>query len=287
MGTIDFQQPIVSTTKTNMKLFLIAAVLVASVFAEPESEAKADAKPWLAYSNLGYAGWPYAAGYAAYPATYGLGYNGYATGYAGAHLIGKREADSEAKPWLTYANYGYAGYPYAATYGAYAYPSVYNTAYAAPVATYAGAHLIGKREAEADSEAKPWLTYANYGYAGYPYAATYGAYAYPSVYNTAYAAPVATYAGAHLIGKREAEADSEAKPWLTYANYGYAGYPYAATYAAGAYAYPSVYSTAYAAPVATYAGAHLIGKRSAEADSWYGFSGYASPYATYGGYYGR
>merc|ERR1712213_101165 len=97
------------------------------------------------------AGWPYAAGYAAYPATYGLGYNGYATGYAGAHLIGKREADSEAKPWLTY---GYAGYPYAATYGAYAYPSVYNTAYAAPVATYAGAHLIGKREAEADSEAK-------------------------------------------------------------------------------------------------------------------------------------
>merc|ERR1712244_8379 len=132
MGTIDFQQPIVSTTKTNMKLFLIAAVLVASVFAEPESEAKADAKPWLAYSNLGYAGWPYAAGYAAYPATYGLGYNGYATGYAGAHLIGKREADSEAKPWVTYA----------------------------------GAHLIGKREAEADSEAKPWLTYANYGYAG-------------------------------------------------------------------------------------------------------------------------
>merc|ERR1712122_119725 len=227
MGTIDFQQPIVSTTKTNMKLFLIAAVLVASVFAEPESEAKADAKPWLAYPNLGYAGWPYAAGYAAYPATYGLGYNGYATGYAGAHLIGKREADSEAKPWLTYANYGYAGYPYAATYGAYAYPSVYNTAYAAPVATYAGAHLIGKREAEADSEAKPWLTYANYGYAGYPYAATY---------------------------------------------------------AAGAYAYPSVYSAAYARPVATYAGAHLIGKREAEADSWYGYSGYASPYTTYGGY---
>merc|ERR1712213_17507 len=131
---------------------------------------------------------------------------------------------------------------------------------------------------------KPRLTYANYGYAGYPYAATYGAYAYPSVYNTAYAAPVATYAGVHLIGKREAEADSEAKPWLTYANYGYAGYPYAATYAAGAYAYPSVYSAAYARPVATYAGAHLIGKREAEADSWYGYSGYASPYTTYGGY---
>merc|ERR1712198_452894 len=180
MGTIDFQQPIVSTTKTNMKLFLIAAVLVASVFAEPESEAKADAKPWLAYSNLGYAGYPYAAGYStygAYPyATYGLGYTGY-TGY-GAHFVGKRsaEAESDAKPWLTYANYGaygYAGFPYASTYGAYAYPSaVYShAAYAAPVATYAGAHLIGKREAEAESDAKPWLTYANYGaygYAGYP-----------------------------------------------------------------------------------------------------------------------
>merc|ERR1712213_105376 len=168
MGTIDFQQPIVSTTKTNMKLFLIAAVLVASVFAEPESEAKADAKPWLAYSNLGYAGWPYAAG------------------YAGAHLIGKREADSEAKPWLTYANYGYAGYPYAATYaaGAYAYPSVYSAAYARPVATYAGAHLIGKREAEADSwygysgYASPYTTYGGVDYRPYTYGRVYGAYGY-------------------------------------------------------------------------------------------------------------
>jgi len=224
-----------------MKFFLIAAVLVASVFAEPESEAKADAKPWLAYSNLGYAGYPYAAGYStygAYPyATYGLGY----TGYAG-HLVGKRSADAEsdAKPWLTYANYGYAGYPYASTYGAYAYPSaVYShAAYAAPVATYAGAHFIGKREAEAESDAKPWLTYANYGnygYAGYPYASTYGAYAYPSaVYShAAYAAPVATYAGAHFIGKREAEAEPES--W--YGAYGYSRpYGYSTYGAYGGYA---------------------------------------------------
>merc|ERR1711993_198571 len=119
MGTIDFQQPIVSTSKIIMKLFLIAAVLIASVCAEPESEAKADAKPWLAYSNYGYAGYPYAAGYAAYPyaGVYGAGYNGYATGY---RYLGKRSADSEsdAKPWLAYSNYGYAGYPYASTYGA-------------------------------------------------------------------------------------------------------------------------------------------------------------------------
>merc|ERR1711994_329855 len=128
MGTIDFQQPIVSTSKTNMKLFLIAAILIASVCAEPESEARADAKPWLAYSNYGYAGYPYAAGY---------------------HYLGKRSADSEsdAKPWLTYANYG--AYPYASTYGAYAgayaaAPAVYGAGYAAyttPYTTYGAAHL--------------------------------------------------------------------------------------------------------------------------------------------------
>merc|ERR1712018_893319 len=143
MGTIDFRWPIASTTKTNMKLFLIAAVLIASVFAEPESEAKADA--W--YGAYGYGGYPYAGAYGAYAGAYGLGYNGYAAGY---RYLGKRSADSdaEAKPWLTYgAGYGYAGYPYAATYGPYAAPvaTYAHAAYAAPVATYAGAHLIGKR----------------------------------------------------------------------------------------------------------------------------------------------
>jgi len=253
MGTIDFQQPIVSTSKTIMKLFLIAAVLIASVCAEPESEAKADAKPWLAYSNYGYAGYPYAAGYAAYPyaGVYGAGYNGYATGY---RYLGKRSADSEsdAKPWLTYANYGY---PYASTYGAYAgayaaAPAVYGAGYAAyttPYTTYGAAHLIGKREAEADSEAKPWLAYSNYGYAGYPYASTYGAYAYPSVYrHAAYAAPAyTTYGAAHLIGKRSA--DSEPESW--YGAYGYAS-PY--TYGGyGSYGYsayrPYTYGRVYGA----------------------------------------
>merc|ERR1712018_601265 len=185
MGTIDFRYPFVSTTKTNMKLFLIAAVLIASVFAEPESEAKADA--W--YGAYGYGGYPYAGAYGAY-----------AGGY---RYLGKRSADSdaEAKPWLTYgAGYGYAGYPYAATYGAYA----------GPVATYAGAHLIGKRSADSDAEAKPWLAYSNYGYAGYPYASTYGAYAAPvAPYgHAAYTTPYATY-GAHLIGKRSADSEPE------------------------------------------------------------------------------
>merc|ERR1712043_139369 len=160
------------TTKTNMKLFLIAAVLIASVFAEPESEAKADA--W--YGAYGYGGYPYAGTYGAWTGAYGLGYNGYATGY---RYLGKRSADSDAdaKPWLTYgAGYGYAGYPYAATYGAYAAPvaTYAHAAYTTPYATYAGAHLIGKRSADSDAEAKPESWYGAYGYAS-PYT-PYGGY---------------------------------------------------------------------------------------------------------------
>ena len=98
-------------------------------------EATAEAKPWLAYANYGYAGYPYAyAGAYGYPyGAYGLGYNGYALG--GAHFIGKRSADAEAKPeaWYGAYGYGYSGYPY--SYGYAGYP---------------------------------------YGYAGYPYAYGYG-----------------------------------------------------------------------------------------------------------------
>merc|ERR1712203_1066993 len=126
------------------------------------------AEPWLTYANYGYAGYPYAARtYAAgaypYAGVYGLGYNGYATGYG--HYLGKRSADSdseaEAKPWLAYSNYGY---PYAgayAAYGAYA-PATYAAygAYARPAYAYAGAHYLGKRSADAEPES--W--YGNYGY---------------------------------------------------------------------------------------------------------------------------
>merc|ERR1712179_645099 len=185
MGSLTFDSQSYPQLK-NMKLFLIAAVLIASVFAEPESEAKADA-------------------------------------------------------W--YGAYGYGGYPYAGTYGAYAAPvaTYAHAAYAAPVATYAGAHLIGKRSADSDAEAKPWLAYSNYGYAGYPYASTYGAYAAPvaTYAHAAYTTPYATY-GAHLIGKRSAEAEPES--W--YGAYGYAspyttygGYSAYRPYAYGRYGY--------------------------------------------------
>merc|ERR1712064_35371 len=91
----------------------LAALLVASVFAEPEAEA--DPNAW--YDSYGYSGFPYygyGAGlayagayapytYAGYP--YAYGYNGYALG--GTHLIGKRSADAEAKPEAWYGAYGY------------------------------------------------------------------------------------------------------------------------------------------------------------------------------------
>merc|ERR1712141_87771 len=138
MGTIDFSKPIISTLNINMKLFIIAAVLIASVFAEPEAEA--DPNAWYAsygysgfpYAGCGYGGLAYAGAYAPYTYGYaglgyaGLGYNGYALG---AHYIGKRSADSddEAKPEAWYGAYGYGAYPYA--YGGYGYPYAYGGYY--------------------------------------------------------------------------------------------------------------------------------------------------------------
>merc|ERR1712027_210392 len=147
MGTIDFSKPITSTLNTNMKLFIIAAVLVASVFAEPEAEA--DPNAW--YASYGYAGFPY----------YGYG-SGLA--YAGAYA-----------PY-TYGAYGYAGYPYAYA-GAYGYPY---GAYGLGYNGYAlgGAHFIGKRSADAEAKPEAWYGAYGYGYSGYPYSYGYAGYPY-------------------------------------------------------------------------------------------------------------
>merc|ERR1711955_39211 len=70
---------------------------------------------------------------------------------------------------LLYA--GYAGYPYALGYGVGLKSAPCVNAANVPVPCAAGyAHYNGKRDADAD----PALLYA--GYAGYPYAAAYGAY---------------------------------------------------------------------------------------------------------------
>merc|ERR1712244_49882 len=147
MGTIDFSKPILSTLTPHMKFFIIAAVLIASVFAEPEAEA--DPNAW--YASYGYAGFPY----------YGYG-SGLA--YAGAYA-----------PY-TYGAYGYAGYPYAYA-GAYGYPY---GAYGLGYNGYAlgGAHFIGKISAEAEAKPEAWYGAYGYGYAGYPYSYGYSGYPY-------------------------------------------------------------------------------------------------------------
>jgi len=115
-----------------------------------------------------------------------------------AHVVAKREADSEADPAVFYNAYGTA-YPYAAsTYAHYPYTTAvagypYNKvvagvpAYTTTGYTYPVVHSLGKREAEADSDAA--LYYRTYGYNygspytysyGTPY--TYGAYPYRNVY---------------------------------------------------------------------------------------------------------
>merc|ERR1711993_51328 len=114
-----------------------------------------------------------------------------------AHVVAKREADSEADPAVFYNAYGtaypyaastYAHYPYTTAVAGYPYNKVvagvpaYTTGYTYPVV-----HSLGKREAEADSDAA--LYYRTYGYNygspytysyGTPY--TYGAYPYRNVY---------------------------------------------------------------------------------------------------------
>merc|ERR1712243_303384 len=99
--------------------------------------------------------------------------------------------------------------------------------------------MIGKRSADAEPEAEPFV-YTN----GYVSPYTYGAYN-PYTYSPY------TY-GAHLIGKRSADAEPEAEPFV-YTN------GYVSPYTYGAYN-PYTYSPY------TY-GAHLIGKRSAEAEA--------------------
>merc|ERR1711963_31738 len=94
-----------------------------------------------------------------------------------------------------------------------------------------GAYGIWKRDAEADSEAKPWWnTYAS-------------AYGWNGMYNGWYNRPYA-----YGLWKRDAEADSEAKPWWN-------------TYA-GAYGWNGMYNGWYNRPYA-----YGLWKRDAEADS--------------------
>merc|ERR1712090_49875 len=138
------------------------------------------------YGGIGYAvaGVPFGSSTGLDPITQGLdastqGYAPYAHYGYGHHglVYGKRSADADA--YYGCIVYAVAGVPFGSSTGLDALTQGLDAstqgyapyAYAAyPYAAYG--HYYGKREAEA--EADPALLYA--GYAGYPYAAAYGAY---------------------------------------------------------------------------------------------------------------
>merc|ERR1712018_324766 len=115
-----------------------------------------------------------------------------------AHVIAKREADSEADPAVFYNAYngvypaysGYSAYPYTTAVAGYPYyynkvvagvPYTTGYTYSTPVF-----HSIGKREAEADSDAALYYNTYGYNYAPYTYnygtPYTYNAFPYRNVY---------------------------------------------------------------------------------------------------------
>jgi len=173
-----------------MKLLIVAAVLFASVFAEPESDAKADRYAGV-YGSRVY-GYPVHVDEASRYGAHYLGKRSAGLGriYRGPVSMepvsgrvtvyrGERSADSdaEARPWLTYAA---ASYPYAAIYAhaAYPYGAIYGAGYngyALGYNGYEGAHYIGKREVQALPEARygsyigdsPYNPYGKNPYGGY------------------------------------------------------------------------------------------------------------------------
>jgi len=140
---------------------------------------------------------------------------------------------------------------------------------------YSAHHLIGKREAEADSQ---YYTSAYAGVSPYYNMYNHGVYgAYSGL--TGYSMPYGTY-GMHHLGKREAEADSQ---FYTSAYAGVTPY-YNNVYNHGVYgAYSGL--TGYTMPYSTYGmGIRHLGKREAEADSQF-YSNVYSGYPTYNNVY--
>merc|ERR1711929_24044 len=126
-----------------------------------------------------------------------VGYVAPYTTYAGvylyvhpvAHVVAKREAESEADPAYFYNNYAAGVYPYATTYGTPYTTAVAGYPYAAAVSGYtypntyvnhpASVVYRGKRDADSDAQ----LYYSRY---ASPYAYNYGTYGHPYTYSTPY-----------------------------------------------------------------------------------------------------
>jgi len=157
-------------------------------------------------------------------------------------------ADAEADPWYGYYGHGYGhGYGYGYGHGGYGYG--HHLGYGGYYGGYG--HYYGKRSAEAEPEADPYLLYGNYyahhvpavTHAVHPYSVVHaagctnndgaavpcavgGAYTYGWPYAYGYyphvvAAPAAAEAVEAERKKREAEpeAEAEADPWLTYSSH--------------------------------------------------------------------
>merc|ERR1711937_372689 len=191
MGIFSLTRSFSLNQQYNMKAFIVLFALVAAAYAEAEAEAD----PYLLYGGYnGYAGWGGWTGYA------GLPYGAY--GYGASAVVktvevepAKVEVKALATPAVVaapaaytyhhaapvaYAGYGYAGFPYAA------------------------AHVIAKREAEADADPayfyNGYAGYAGYGF-GYAYAGFYGAYPYAHGYAhaAAYAHAPSDPTNPHLV----------------------------------------------------------------------------------------
>merc|ERR1711997_1361120 len=196
--------------KINMKAFIVLFALVAAAYADAEAEAD----PYLLYGGYnGYAGW------------------GGWTGYHG----------------LPYGAYGYAGSVYGVPHGAYGLTSAVKTVAVEPAKVEVATKLVSAPVVAAPVVAAAPAAYTyHHAYAGAPVA--YSGYGYPYAAHLA-AAPVAA---AHVIAKRDAEADADPAYFYNgYGGYGYAGwggygYPYAGVY--GAYPYAHAYHGLAAAP---------------------------------------
>merc|ERR1712241_488309 len=125
---------------------------------------------------------PYAHTYAGYP---------FVHPYVASHVVAKREADSDADPYLLYSThhagvahtgvYPYSsvypytyGYPYTTAVTGYTYPIVHPSLMKYPVVH----HSVMKRKADSESQ----FYYSHY---NTPYAYNYG-YGYPYTYNNVY-----------------------------------------------------------------------------------------------------
>merc|ERR1712011_16782 len=182
--------------KATMLGFVTLFALVAAVFAEPEAQMVHHANGAVVPDDtmaVKLARSQHLTAKFGMPLAYSLPYTyqrsilpyAYTYPYTNAHLIAKREAEAKADPLTIYSNaYNYA-WPYTTGYARTIAPYTYarNVMPYTYTYPYTSAHIIAKREAEAEAEADPLTIYSN----------AYSAYNYAWPYTTGYARTIAPY----------------------------------------------------------------------------------------------